>query len=63
MPLIDYKIGDKLNIKNNKFNEIKRKLLNTGHFSNVSILQIFFTIKDRFDIIKILGIKDSNQIL
>ncbi|AGS33397.1 putative outer Membrane Protein Assembly Complex - BamA subunit [Candidatus Karelsulcia muelleri str. Sulcia-ALF] len=75
LPLIDYKIGDKLNIKNNKFNEIKRKLLNTGHFSNVSIkikslndkdiiLQIFFTIKDRFDIIKILGIKekDRNQI-
>lgn len=75
LPLIDYKIGDQLNIQNNKFNEIKRKLLNTGHFSNVSIkikslndkdiiLQIFFTIKDRFDIIKILGIKekDSNQI-
>ncbi|AIZ48873.1 putative outer membrane protein [Candidatus Karelsulcia muelleri] len=75
LPLIDYKIGGKLNIKNNKFNEIKMKLLNTGHFSNVSIkikslndkdiiLQIFFTIKDRFDIIKILGIKekDRNQI-
>ncbi|XXS36436.1 MAG: BamA/OMP85 family outer membrane protein [Candidatus Karelsulcia muelleri] len=71
LPLIDYKIGDKLNIKNNKFNEIKRKLLNTGHFSNVSIkikslnnkdiiLQIFFTIKDRFDIIKILGIKEKD---
>ncbi|WKD87294.1 POTRA domain-containing protein [Candidatus Karelsulcia muelleri] len=73
LPLIDYKIGDKLNIKNNKFNEIKRKLLNTGHFSNVSIkikslndkdiiLQILFTIKDRFDIIKILGIKEKEEI-
>ncbi|WP_259285715.1 BamA/OMP85 family outer membrane protein [Candidatus Karelsulcia muelleri] len=75
LPLIDYKIGEKLNIKNNKFNEIKRKLLNTGHFSNVSIkikslndkdiiLQILFTRKDIFDIIKILGIKekDRNQI-
>ncbi|MFU7501821.1 MAG: POTRA domain-containing protein [Candidatus Karelsulcia muelleri] len=72
LPLIDYKIGDKLNLKNNKFNEIKRKLLNTGHFSNVSIniksindkdiiLQIFFTRKDIFDIIKLLGIKEKDR--
>ncbi len=72
LPLIDYKIGDKLNIKNNKFNEIKRKLLNTGHFSNVSIkiksindkdiiLQIVFTRKDIFDIIKLLGIKEKDR--
>ncbi|WP_425359921.1 hypothetical protein [Candidatus Karelsulcia muelleri] len=31
---------------------MKLKLLNTGHFSNLT----------NFDIIKILGIKDSNQI-
>ncbi|MBU6942163.1 outer membrane protein assembly factor, partial [Candidatus Karelsulcia muelleri] len=72
LPLIDYKIGDKLNLKNNKFNEIKRKLLNTGHFSNVSIkiksindkdiiLQIVFTRKDIFDIIKLLGIKEKDR--
>ncbi|RIU86191.1 BamA/OMP85 family outer membrane protein [Candidatus Karelsulcia muelleri] len=72
LPLIDYKIGEKLNIKNNKFNEIKRKLLNTGHFRNVSInvksindkdiiLQIVFTRKDRFDIIQLLGIKEKDR--